>query len=207
MFVIVELEDFVKINPHLFKKDRLLTIKKELCRKYSNKVIKGVGLGITVYDIVSTEEAYVYQGDGALHIRLKFSFVYFQPHIGEILVGRVSSCSKSEGVRVSLEFFDDVIIPPSLMQAESGFDDEEQLFYWEFEETKLFIDLDEVIRFKVSDIEFNTPQGSAFQGSINEKENRPCIQVKGSIQNDGLGLTSWWAEAEEEAEDMDMEES
>jgi DNA-directed RNA polymerase subunit E'/Rpb7 len=41
--------------------------------------------------------------------------VVFRPFVGEVMVGKIRACTK-EGIQVSLEFFDDIIIPSYSLQ-------------------------------------------------------------------------------------------
>ena len=64
-----------------------------------------------------------------------------------------------------MEFFDDILIPYVYLQQPSKFDEEEQLWVWEYETDEgthdLFMDINEEIRFRVIDESFTdlTPTG------------------------------------------------
>lgn len=51
---------------------------------------------------------------------------------GEVLVGRLKSCSR-EGVQVSLDFFDDIYVPEHVLQDNSFFSEAEKLWVWKWE--------------------------------------------------------------------------
>ena len=77
----------------------------------------------------------------------------FRPDIEEVLVGKIKNCSK-EGVQVSLEFFDDILIPSDSLQHPARYDDSESVWIWEYpledgEHHDLFMDAGEQIRFKI----------------------------------------------------------
>jgi DNA-directed RNA polymerase III subunit RPC8 len=61
----------------------------------------------------------------------------------------VKSCSK-EGVHVTMSFFDDIFIPVNNLQTPSRFDENEQLFVWQYNNGEsthdLFVDIGEEIR-------------------------------------------------------------
>ena len=44
----------------------------------------------------------------------------FRPFINEVIIGRVRSCS-ADGIRVSLDFFDDIFIPKSNIISKNEF--------------------------------------------------------------------------------------
>lgn len=137
--------------------------------------------------------------------------VVFRPFVGEVLEGRVRSCSQ-EGIRITMGFFDDVLVPPSCLQANTLFDPTEQVWAWHYEDTKMFIDVGETIRFRVSGEKFEeapplakealmaprTAGGEAvalpasnMEGDVGTKQFAP-YRLVGSIAEDGLGLARWW---------------
>nr|XP_054101292.1 DNA-directed RNA polymerase III subunit RPC8 isoform X1 [Callithrix jacchus] len=103
MFVLVEMVDTVRIPPWQFERKLNDSIAEELNKKLANKVVYNVGLCICLFDITKLEDAYVFPGDGASHTK------------DEILIGKIKGCSP-EGVHVSLDFFDDILIPPESLQ-------------------------------------------------------------------------------------------
>ena len=77
----------------------------------------------------------------------------FRPELEEVLVGKIKSCSK-EGVHVSLEFFDDILIPAESLQHPARYDDNESVWIWEYpledgDHHDLFMDPGEKIRFRI----------------------------------------------------------
>nr|XP_040133390.1 DNA-directed RNA polymerase III subunit RPC8 isoform X3 [Ictidomys tridecemlineatus] len=86
MFVLVEMVDTVRIPPWQFERKLNDSIAEELNKKLANKVVYNVGLCICLFDITKLEDAYVFPGDGASH------------------------------TKVSLGFFDDILIPPESLQ-------------------------------------------------------------------------------------------
>ena len=89
-------------------------------------------------------------GDGASHTRVKFRMLVFRPDLEEVIVGKIKNCSK-EGVHISLEFFDDILIPADSLQHPSRYDDSESVWIWEYpleddEHHDLYMDAGEQIR-------------------------------------------------------------
>ena len=70
---------------------------------------------------MSKGDPYVYPSEGSAHQLVKFRLVVFRPSPSEILIGKVLSCS-IEGLLVSMDFFDNIIIPSNLLQSPSIFD-------------------------------------------------------------------------------------
>ncbi|KAL6054120.1 DNA-directed RNA polymerase III subunit RPC8 [Balamuthia mandrillaris] len=137
MFVLVLLSDTVKVPPHKFSYE-LDAIKTELNKKYGDKVIPKVGLGVTLYDVVKVGDGFIYPGDGSAHTKVTFRMVVFRPFRGEVIVGKLRH-STPDGITglfvlfffllqqsvyfcflaVSLGFFEDVFIPKEELQEPS----------------------------------------------------------------------------------------
>ncbi|RWS04254.1 DNA-directed RNA polymerase III subunit RPC8-like protein [Dinothrombium tinctorium] len=198
MFTLIELKDKIKIPPFKFNLPLHEAIAEELNRKLANRVLINVGLCITLYDIIKVHESFILKGDGCSHTLVHFRFVVFRPFIGEVLTGRLRSCSV-DGINVSLGFFDGIVIPPEFLQEPSRFDEKEQLWVWEYEtedgKHDLFMDKEEMIRFKVKEEIFtdtSPPGPSTSAGTVEESQKRIPYLIKGTIAESGLGLLQWW---------------
>ncbi|KAI9358020.1 RNA polymerase III subunit Rpc25-domain-containing protein [Pilaira anomala] len=205
MFILSEIEDTVKIVPNDFKKEDSGAITDVLNEKYANKVVQEVGLCICVHDILHTSEGFILYGDGCSYVKV----VVFRPFVGEILTGKIKSCSPS-GVRVSMGFFDDILIPGGALQPGSKFDPAEQVWVWNYEGEKMFMDIEESIRFRVLREQFTdaTPTNhlpaaapgrrqsvadvSASNDLAGNSTKIPPYSITCAISEDGLGLLSWW---------------
>ena len=198
MFQIARLEDAnVKILPENLGRPRLEAITQEIESLYMDKVIKDLGLVVTLYEIVSIEGGTVYPGEGSAHFHVVFRVVVFRPFEGEVIEGRLKKADR-KGLYVSIGFFQDVIVPEHLLQEPSVFDENEQLWVWMYQnEHKMFMELDEPIRFRVSAVRFPEQPRSADElvpgslGCTPEGTFSPMVVV-GDINADGLGLLSWW---------------
>ncbi|KAI8928449.1 RNA polymerase III subunit Rpc25-domain-containing protein [Entophlyctis helioformis] len=155
MFILSVLKDIVRVPPKDFVKDQQEAIVDELNQKYANKVLHNVGLCISVYDLLETSDPIVHAcQDGAYQSRVKFRMVVFRPFKGEILEGRIKDCSPKTGVRVTMNFFDDIIIPPSFLMPDSEYDSQEGVWVWKYDGNDLFMDREEPIRFRVENEAF-----------------------------------------------------
>lgn len=204
MFVLSEMKDTVQIVPSLFSVETNEAVIDALNKKLANKVVHNVGLCIALWDILKLEDSYIFPGDGSYHTVVHFRYVVFRPFVDEILVGKIKSCSK-EGVNVSLGFFDDIIITSDSLQHPTRFDENEQLWAWEYEvedsKHDLFMDIGEEIRFRVVDQTFidttpTGPDGSKLdqsQDSSDPEAKKSPFTITGSITEPGLGLLSWWS--------------
>lgn len=118
MFVLTRLSDVVPVAPELFDGDYERVLVEEIDRKYANKVVADVGLCVALYDLVSVGDAFIHPSDGTSHSHVEFRMVVFRPFVGEVLKGRIVSCTE-EHIRVSMDFVQDIIIPSYALQTPS----------------------------------------------------------------------------------------
>ena len=81
MFELVHLQDTVHIPPSEFGTPLLKAITDALAEKFSNKVLPGIGLCVTTYDILHIGESQLYPGNGSHHTAVEFRLVVFRPPI------------------------------------------------------------------------------------------------------------------------------
>lgn len=212
MFALAELKDTIRIAPELFHLNLVEAICDEINRKLANKVLLNVGLCIALKDITSLKDSIILPGDGASHIEVIFRYIVFRPAIGNVITGKIRSCSR-EGVHVTLGFFDDILIPPSALQHPSRFEETEQAWVWEYpvddgEKHDLFMDIGEPIKFRVSGeiFEESSPIGppkSDKPGSSTQlKEIKAPYRINAAINESGLGVLSWWASQNQTTEEI-----
>lgn len=61
------------------------------------QVLLNVGLCIALKDITKLGDSLILPGDGASHTEVFFRYIVFRPTIGEVITGKIRSCSR-EGV-------------------------------------------------------------------------------------------------------------
>lgn len=208
MFILTLISDLVRIPPDRFHIKTMNAVTHELNNKYCNKIIPHVGLGISVYDVLSIDEGQVKPGDGASFINVKFRILVFKPVVGEILTGWITKCS-NDGIQISIgNFFNDVFIPSNMLFENCVYNPNDNAWIWSMdEETQLYFDVNEMIRFRVEkevfiDIKPTDPsketkndedEKDSANGAENENnKNPPPYALIGSCQTDGMGLVSWW---------------
>jgi DNA-directed RNA polymerase subunit E'/Rpb7 len=94
MFVLSKLEADVRVSPQDLIKPPLTAVTEVLEKDYLDRVIPELGLVVTIYDVLSVEGGHIYPNDGAAYFRVVFRLVVFRPFAGEVLVGKIVSCSK-----------------------------------------------------------------------------------------------------------------
>ncbi|PNH09607.1 DNA-directed RNA polymerase III subunit RPC8 [Tetrabaena socialis] len=200
MFIVSKIEDQIRVLPQDLTKTPVDAVTAVIEQRFLDKVIPNLGLVVTIYDVLSIEGGFVYPNDGAAFFKVQFRVVVFRPFVGEVIVGKLKSCSR-EGLRVSLEFFEDVLIPEHALQDPSFYDEAERLWVWKFEGNDMYLDLSEPIRFRVQAVRFASPptpmqlQNATGDDKLLGTAAKPFspMTVLGDINGDGLGLTSWWA--------------
>jgi DNA-directed RNA polymerase III subunit RPC8 len=119
MFIVSLLRDTVAIPPAKFGADMSDVLAQEIDLLYANKVIPGVGLCICFFDFDSIGTSRIFPGDGSAFTEVTFRMLVFSPRVGEVLIGTVKSSDEIKGLRVSFEFFDGVLVPPTQLRQPS----------------------------------------------------------------------------------------
>ena len=120
MFCLHNINDTVRIPCSYFLQGKTQTLTKLIDDKYSNKIVRGVGMGICLYDFINIGDSYVYPGDGAAQAEVEFSLIVYKPFPGQIIEGVVSHITR-DFVRVSVGFFNDIYIPSVSLPQPSEF--------------------------------------------------------------------------------------
>ncbi|ORY83696.1 RNA polymerase III subunit Rpc25 [Protomyces lactucae-debilis] len=188
VFVLSKVEDVIELAPDTSNTDTAIALTSAINAKYANRVIMDVGLAICLFDLLSQSDGIVKPGNGSAYMTVVFRVIVFRPFLGEVLTGKIASQDAS-GLKITLGFFDDIQISSHHLPEGSTFDLSENIWIWETDGNKLYLDNDEQIRFKVEHEQFIdcTPtQRNPLQAS-----NVPYA-LQASAATPGLGLMSWW---------------
>ncbi|KAK6454055.1 subunit of RNA polymerase III [Scheffersomyces xylosifermentans] len=195
MFILSELSDLVRIPPHTFNIPIQHSLTDELNKKFANKIIANLGFVVTIWDLLDIKDGLLKPGDGGSYVEVRFRCIVWKPFVGEVITGWVSDCS-AEGIKVRLEFFDEIFIPKSYIFENCIFKPVEKAWVWKpDEETELYIDINEKIRFRVEEEIFVNvkPKSSEEAMGLEEPSNKaPPYALLASCQTDGMGCVSWW---------------
>lgn len=208
MFILTKMQSVVRLEPREFSRDLNHALTDRLNDKMANKVIKDVGLVISLWDIEEIGQSYVFPGsEGATHTKVIFRLLVFRPFVEEVLVGKIRCCTK-DAVHVSLGFFDDIILPSEALQHPHRFDETDQVWVWEYptedddgnpSHHDLFMDPGEEIRFRVTSETFvdtsptaPDPNAPDQEAVVSAGDKRIPYQLTASINEPGLGLLNWW---------------
>lgn len=94
MFIITQIEDQIRVQPADLTKAPLDAVTQVIEQRFVDKVIPNLGLVVSIYDVTNIEGGFVYPNDGAAFFTVQFRLVVFRPFIGEIIVGKLKSCSR-----------------------------------------------------------------------------------------------------------------
>ncbi|CDJ44793.1 RNA polymerase Rpb7, N-terminal domain-containing protein, putative [Eimeria tenella] len=216
MFIISLLQDILSVEPSLLGRPLEPVLREAIALKYTNKVLRDLGLFVCLYDITEITGAPILLSSGKARYNVCFKAVIFRPFIGEVLQGIVCESSPS-GIAVDMEFFKDVKIPASNLRepkaceepaaaaaaagtaaaaaaaAAEGKTQAAAVWSWCFEGHKLTYELGAPIRFRVADVVFAREEAQKkFTLVATEETYVPPMVIIGEANADGLGMLSWW---------------
>ncbi|WLF78018.1 DNA-directed RNA polymerase III complex subunit Rpc25 [Lodderomyces elongisporus] len=194
MFILSEIEDLIRIPPQSFNIPIQHSLTDELNKKYANKVIPNLGLVITTWDLLDIKDGLLKPGDGGSYVSVRFRCIVFKPFRGEVLTGWITE-NNAKGIKVRLEFFDDIWIPAEYLFENCEFGEKEKAWIWKTDESELYLDINERIRFRVEQENFYNvkPKTSSEASGLEEpKEKLPAYSITASCQAPGMGCVSWW---------------
>ena len=89
MFYLVEVEDYVRVEPKFFGLTTAEAIKQQLAETYANYQDKELGTVLSVLDVLSVNEGIIIPGDGAAYYKSLFKLVIFKPELQEVVFGNI----------------------------------------------------------------------------------------------------------------------
>ncbi|MCJ1315453.1 DNA-directed RNA polymerase III subunit rpc25 [Xylographa vitiligo] len=193
MFILTTISDLVQITPEDFQKPSAEAIEDNLNEKYANKVIQKIGLCICVYDLLTASDGLIGHGTGIVNVNVEFRLIVFRPFKGEIILGKISGASEW-GMKIRLDFFDDIHVPPTLMFPGSFFNVQEQCWVWNNEGTEYFYDKHEWVRIRIEQEHWHdqSPVAPSERESAAAMERKSPFSITASMMQAALGPTEWW---------------
>lgn len=89
MFYLVEVEDYVRVDPKLFGLETADAVKEQLQVSYSDFQDKDLGTVVDVLEVMDVKEGIIIPGDGAAYYKSRFKLVVFKPELQEIVYGTI----------------------------------------------------------------------------------------------------------------------
>ncbi|XP_021827445.1 DNA-directed RNA polymerase III subunit RPC8-like isoform X2 [Prunus avium] len=181
MFYLSRIEHTLRLPPHLLSLRLEDAVRGELEKLFLDKVIANLGLCISVHSIQSIKDGFILPNDGHPTFRVEFTLIMFRPFVGEIIVAKLKE-STANGLLLFAEDYRDRVV-----------------WIWKFPDSdeELVIDGIDQIKFQVHSVNFPP---IPIEQPEDSKPFAPMV-VTGSIDFDGLGLVSWWVDAEDKDEE------
>jgi DNA-directed RNA polymerase subunit E' len=89
MFYLVEVEDYVRVEPRFFGLTTAEAIKQQLTETYANYQDKELGTVVSVLEVLEVDEGIIIPGDGAAYYKSLFKLVIFKPELQEVVFGAI----------------------------------------------------------------------------------------------------------------------
>lgn len=90
MFYIIEVDDYVRVEPRLFGLPTMEAVEKQLKETYSDYYSKEFGKVITVIEILNVGEGVIIPGDGAAYYNSTFKLLVWRPVLQELAYGSIA---------------------------------------------------------------------------------------------------------------------
>ena len=90
MFYVVEIEDYIGVEPKLFGLPTKEAVEKQLQETYSEYHDKEIGESIGVIEVLDVGEGIIIPGDGAAYYCSRFKLLVWKPEMQELVYGVVS---------------------------------------------------------------------------------------------------------------------
>jgi DNA-directed RNA polymerase subunit E' len=90
MFYVVELEDYVRVEPKLFGIPTLEAVEKQLKETYKDYYDREIGKVVSVISVSQVKEGILIPGDGAAYYQTNFKLLVWKPEMHELVFSIVS---------------------------------------------------------------------------------------------------------------------
>ena len=90
MFYVLEVEDYIHVEPKHFGLPTHEAVEKQLNESYVDKVNKELGFVIAVISIDKVEDGVIIPGDGAAFYRSLFKVLVWRPELHELVYGTIA---------------------------------------------------------------------------------------------------------------------
>jgi len=90
MFYLIEVEDFIRVEPKLFGLPTKEAVETQLKETYTNHFDKDLGMVVAVAEVLNIEEGIIIPGDGAAYYKSVFKLVVWKPEMQELTYGIIT---------------------------------------------------------------------------------------------------------------------
>lgn len=89
MFYIVDVEDYIRVEPKLFGLDTKTAVEEQLHNTYSNYHDEEIGEVIAIISVGKVGEGVIIPGDGAAYYNSEFKLLIWKPELNELVYGTI----------------------------------------------------------------------------------------------------------------------
>jgi len=90
MFYVIDVEDYVRVEPRLFGLDTKTAVEEQLQATYSNYHDEEIGEVIGVVSVSKVGEGIIIPGDGAAYYNSDFKLIVWKPEMNELVYGTIN---------------------------------------------------------------------------------------------------------------------
>jgi DNA-directed RNA polymerase subunit E' len=90
MFYLIEVEDYIRVEPKLFGLPTMESVDKQLKETYADYYDKDMGKVISIIEVLEVGEGVLIPGDGATYYRSRFKLLVWKPELQELVYGIIS---------------------------------------------------------------------------------------------------------------------
>jgi DNA-directed RNA polymerase subunit E' len=90
MFYVVDVEDYVRVEPKLFGLDTKTAVEEQLQNTYANYHDEEIGEVVGVVSVGNVGDGIIIPGDGAAYYNAEFQLVAWKPEMNELVYGTIA---------------------------------------------------------------------------------------------------------------------
>lgn len=223
MFQVTEINARLAIHPNSFGTSFREAAADAVESKYLDTVVDNMGLVVALQSVDSVSHGEVLSDEGSALVDVKFRLCFFRPWVDEVIHGTIAHMGEY-GVSVTLGFFDDIVVPSSLLPKPHEFRNEAWTWFFIDEKdgctTEMPMELGDTVAVRVCSVRYrrrppHSDASPAMQAANALNEQRllgsgqhantsrvfPPMEVVATMDVDGLGPVVWWREEDEEDEE------
>jgi DNA-directed RNA polymerase subunit E' len=90
MFYLIEVEDYIRVEPKLFGLPTMESVEQQLKETYADFYDREIGKVIAIIDVLEVGEGVIIPGDGATYYRSRFKLLVWKPELQELVYGNIA---------------------------------------------------------------------------------------------------------------------
>jgi DNA-directed RNA polymerase subunit E' len=90
MFYLIEVEDYIRVEPKLFGLPTMESVEQQLKETYSDFYDREIGKVIAIIEVLEVGEGVIIPGDGATYYRSRFKLLVWKPELQELVYGTIA---------------------------------------------------------------------------------------------------------------------